>query len=310
MDTVGLNKTLELYFSQIKKADGGQYEPNSLCVMQAALDRYLNEKKYGYSILRDTLLEGSQKVLEGKARYLRQELGMGKRPNKSSSLTKDEEETLWDCGQLGPKNPRSLLNTKWFLLTQHFGLRGRQEHYTILVQDFVMHLDEEGNKFYTFAEGVTKTRQSGLREKHRVVIPKMFETKSPRCPVALFELYISKRPTALRNQGPFYLAVIDKPQTNIWYEVTPLGVNSINKIMQNMIKNSPLVASNKKITNHSARKTVVKKLKSFRVQKSDIIGITGHSSEAGLDPYDSGDEVQQREYSHAIDLITMKIHLH
>ena len=56
MDPVGLNKTLELYFSQIKKADGGQYELNSLCVMQAALDRYLNEKKYGYSILRDTLL--------------------------------------------------------------------------------------------------------------------------------------------------------------------------------------------------------------------------------------------------------------
>ena len=45
----------------------------------------------------------------------------------------------------------------------------------------------------------------------------------------------------------------------------------------------------------------MKKLKRSRVQKSDIIGITGHRSEAGLDPYDSGDEVQQREYSHAID---------
>ena len=50
-----------------------------------------------------------------------------------------------------------------------------------------------------------------------------------------------------------------------------------------------------------ARKTLVEKLKKAKVQKSDIIGITGHSTEAGLDPYDSGDETQQKEYSFAID---------
>ena len=86
---------------------------------------------HGYSILRDPLFEGSCRVLEGKARYLRIELGMGKRPNKSSSISKSEEEILWESGQLGPNNPKSLLNTIWFLLTQHFGLRGRQEHYTM-----------------------------------------------------------------------------------------------------------------------------------------------------------------------------------
>ena len=117
----------------------------------------------------------------------------------------------------------------------------------------------------------------------------------------MMEVYISKRPQSLRYDGPFYLGIIDNPQTDIWYRITPLGINSINHIMKKMISNSPLMHSDKHITNHSARKTVVKKLKKSRVQKSDIIGITGHSSEAGLDPYDSGDEVQQREYSHAID---------
>ena len=74
--------------------------------------------------------------------------------------------------------------------------------------------------------------------------------------------------------------------------------------MKNMVKKNPLASSGKKLTNHSARKTVVKKLKKARVQKRDIIGITGHSNEAGLDPYDSGDEEQQKEYSHAIDNIS------
>ena len=74
--------------------------------------------------------------------------------------------------------------------------------------------------------------------------------------------------------------------------------------MKNMVKKTTLGFSGKKLTNHSARRTVIKKLKKARVQNSDIIGITGHSTEAGLDPYDSGDEVQQKEYSHVIDNVS------
>ena len=56
----------------------------------------------------------------------------------------------------------------------------------------------------------------------------------------------------------------------------------------------------KHITNHSARKTLVKWLKQNNVAKSEIISITGTSAEAGLDPYDSGDEKHQA-ISNAID---------
>ena len=54
--------------------------------------------------------------------------------------------------------------------------------------------------------------------------------------------------------------------------------------------NSPLIdlCPEKRITNHSARKTVVKKLKSSRIPKCEIKNITGHTSAQGLDDYDSG----------------------
>ena len=87
--------------------------------MQAALDRHLRSKSYPKSIVRNTEFLSSRKVLEGKATKLR-ELGMGKRPNKARSLTKEEEEILWENGQLGDKTPRSLINTVWRLLTMHF----------------------------------------------------------------------------------------------------------------------------------------------------------------------------------------------
>ena len=53
---------------------------------------------------------------------------------------------------------------------------------------FLLHKDDNGIEFVTFAEGVTKTRQSGLRAKPRLVKPKMFASgNNTRCSVALFK---------------------------------------------------------------------------------------------------------------------------
>ena len=84
-----------------------------------------------------------------------------------------------------------------------------------------------------------------------------------------------------------------------------MGVHTINNIMKNVISKSSLETS-KHITNHSARKTVVKRLKPNNAAKSELIFITGHSTEAGLDPYDSGDEKQQRAISNATDNCNIK----
>ena len=66
---------------------------------------------------------------------------------------------------------------------------------------------------------------------------------------------------------------------------------------------SPLIdlCPEKRITNHSARKTVVKKLKSSGIPKCEIKNITGHTSAQGLDDYDSGDEREQQMISNIID---------
>ena len=75
--------------------------------------------------------------------------------------------------------------------------------------------------------------------------------------------------------------------------------------MKNMKLESPLIeiSADKKLTNHSARKTAVKKMKKAGIPKSEIIAITGHANERGLDDYDSGDDIQQEIYSNAIDRV-------
>jgi len=138
-----LDKALSQFYAELRKENGDDYEPESL--MQAALKRYLKSKSCPKSILRDKEFMNSRKVLEGKARKLREQ-GKGKRPNRSKRLMKEEEEILWENGQLGGKSPRSRINPMWWLMTQHFGLRGRQEHHQMKVEDFLLERDDDGNE--------------------------------------------------------------------------------------------------------------------------------------------------------------------
>ena len=140
-----LDKVLEQFYASVCKQDRTDYEPGSLKVMQAALDCHLKEKGCSFSIIKDREFFNSQKVLERKARKLRN-AGKGKLPNKSRSLTREEEEALWESGQLGNSSPRSFKNTMWWLLSQHFSLCGCQEHYTMNVEDITLNKDDNGTE--------------------------------------------------------------------------------------------------------------------------------------------------------------------
>jgi len=69
-----VKEALSQFFAELRKENGKEFEPDSLKVMQASLDRYLKRKNYPKSIVRDTEFLSLR------------ELGMGKRPNKAQSL--------------------------------------------------------------------------------------------------------------------------------------------------------------------------------------------------------------------------------
>ena len=70
-----------------------------------------------------------------------------------------------------------------------------------------------------------------------------------------------------------------------------------------MKENSPLqdMCPEKRLSNNSVRKTVVRKLKVKGVPKSEIITITGHRQEQSVEDYDSRNEDEQRQLSNIID---------
>lgn len=96
----------------------------------------------------------------------------------------------------------------------------------------------------------------------------------------------------MQQSGPFYLSVKNnrRPNDNIWYKVQPMGANKINSMMKDIVSGTSLESSDKRFSNHSARKTVVGKLKKAKLERATIGKVTGHQNLQSLDDYDEGDE--------------------
>ena len=208
---------------------------------------------------------------------------------------------LWEQGKLRNSSPQALINTMWWLLTQHFGLRGRQEHHTMAVEDFEFGEDANGIAHVSFKKNPTKTRQGGLRITIRQQLPKVFATGEKKCPVSLFKDHLNRRPVSPRANGPFYLPPLSKttPKNNVWFKIQNLGIHSVDKIMKTTIADTPLASSSKRLTNHSAR-TLVMKLRLKNVERSSIMNVTGDRNEQSLSDYDEENENEQRHISNLI----------
>ena len=62
----------------------------------------------------------------------------------------------------------------------------------------------------------------------------MIATGGEKCIVEIFKTYVSRRPEALRDSGPFYLQPLSNPRGITWFKRVPLGENTIGNMMNKM----------------------------------------------------------------------------
>ena len=154
----------------------------------------------------------------------------------------------------------------------------------------------------TIPEEIKKTPQSGLHEKHRLIQPKFFQLIIQDVQLSYLNFTYLNVQVSFIQVVFLYLSIIHKPVSNSsWYKNVSMGQHTINSIMKKVTGNFPLRNSDRKLANHNTRKSLVKKLRQNYIPNSEIIDITGHNSEAGLDAYNSGNKEQQRAISNAID---------
>jgi len=193
-----LDEILTKFYAEVRKRDGSEYEPDSVRVMQASIDRYLRQENYPDSIISGRQFKKSQETLNLKAKSLRYQ-GKGKRPNRAQPYSRVDEEIFWTESKLGNHNGVALTNANFKNLSEHIVFRGRQDHYNAYAEDFTILQMADGDKVVQFEENPTKTRQGGLRNKTRCSPQQMWCTDGgERDPVRLFEKWLK----------PLYLAII------------------------------------------------------------------------------------------------------
>lgn len=297
LDKDELKTMLSSFVLTVKKDNGDDYEPGTLSSIVYSLDRHLQRRHYVVS-LRGPYFKDLHDCLAAKRKQLKSQ-GKGRLPNKAEPVTVDEEKRLWDLGLMGKNNPESLLNALWWR-NNFFGIRGVNEHRQMTWGDVSIETDVDGRRFIQYQERVTKTRKDPKQQ--RAISPRIFETPDTpeTCPVELLLFYTHKRPIEmLHPDSPFYLQRLTDKQLKptVWFKNSPLGQNSIKYIMKKMAEKGELTGRK---TNHSGRKTQVKRLREANFEAVDIVQLTGHKNVASVNNYSNISSAKHRKMSETV----------
>ena len=307
-----LDNILCQFFMKALTKKSTLYEPDTLTSIRNSLQRILIEKGCKFNLRQGDAFVKSREVLAARRKQL-VKLGKGNSPNASRPLTEDEVTYLYTCGYFGKNNPASLQRAIWWEITTHFGHRARDEARQLNFGDIKIIKEFNSASEYLLwdTERSTKTRNGARPMGHkRQIDPKAFSTGTERCPVKLYRLFVSHRPTSMCcEDSPLFLAIRyninDYNSEKIWYHAKPLGKNTIGDILtkarDSLLSGNP-VTNKGKISNHSARKTTITNLLNQDVNPIHVKQISGHKKLESLASYDVASIKQQKKMSNVISV--------
>ncbi|GJQ80270.1 hypothetical protein Trydic_g19322 [Trypoxylus dichotomus] len=226
-----LNYSLCLFVKEVRKPNGAEYAPDTIYYLCLGIQQYLYENGRIDNIFCDTfyekftdcLNEVCQKfsVLYNESQYI---------------VTRVEEEHLWESKQLGAHSPLVLLNTLMFFNTKHFSLTTVPEHLQLSFSHIMRHWKRNPNqpglrnvflRFYLpqTAEGMKKKKVYEQQEN---------EENPLRCPVKLYEFYLSKCPESVKTRNDVFYLQPERscvPDSPVWYSTMALGTEHLEKML-------------------------------------------------------------------------------
>ncbi|XP_060580060.1 uncharacterized protein KIAA1958-like [Ruditapes philippinarum] len=143
-----LDMYISRYLLTVKNSKTGkELEPSTLKGIVSSIRRYLIEADYSIDLTTDRAFRHSRETLKAKTTDLR-EKGLGNKIKRADPFTNTEIQIMYEKGILGSESPQALIYTIWLNNTMHFGLRGRQEHSTMLWGDIELKNTADGTRFY------------------------------------------------------------------------------------------------------------------------------------------------------------------
>ena len=173
-------------------------------------------------------------------------------------------------------------------------MRAVKEQYDCQLQDFVVH-----DQYVEYVERQTKNRQGNEAKAKRA---RKYNNKiwrkdgGERDPYRAFLGYVNHLPKGEDVPNNFYLTPIDAPLTSTWYKSSPIGVNTLSKMMKKIAEKAGLDG---KFTNSSGRKTAIQLLRE-EFHPVEISELTGHANAESIKSYSHNPLEKQRQMSNKL----------
>ena len=301
LDNSKLQYWMSRFVLEVRKKDGSEYPPNTLHHIVCGILRHLRESgRVEIDFFKDIAFAGFRSTLDGEMKRL-QSLGIGAKRRQAEPLTEEEEEKLWQTGQLGDHSPQALVDTMLFMHGIYFALRSDHEHRNLRFEPAQVDLvDRAGERAYVrYTEDISKNNPGGLKgrkNKPKVVTHYENSENPSRCFVRLFRLYQSKCPNS-RPKDSFYLRPLKNPTEHCWYAPRAIGHHTLDNTVSRICKAAGIKGFK---TNHSLRVTTATRLFQAGVDEQLIMERTGHHSTDGIRTYKRSSAQQQE----AINFLT------
>jgi hypothetical protein len=271
------------FFVSTKKNDGTDFHAASLHSLRYSISRLL-KAKLDIDIISNDNFKKCSNVHKAMIRKLKKS---GKGCVKHFDVICDED--LKKIADMPSTTPIQLQWRVWLNIMLHFLNRGRENIHELKKTDVEVLKRFDGKRMLKLRDFQTKNHQGddGRRSTEAILI----ETEDLDCPVALFELYISKLHPM--NDFLWQKAKNTYNETDtFWYTNKRIGLNTISNFMQQI---SQYLHLSKNYTNHCLRATGITILGRHNFQDTEIAAFSGHTSISALSIYKrTPDNVKKR----------------
>ncbi|NXG10714.1 ZMYM2 protein, partial [Sakesphorus luctuosus] len=238
-----LNYGLTHFVNEIRRPNGENYAPDSIYYLCLGIQEYLYGSNRKDNIFIDPIYQTFEQELNKILRSWQPSI----LPD-GSIFSRVEEDYLWRIKQLGSHSPVALLNTLFYFNTKYFGLKTVEQHLrlsfgTVFRQWKKNPLTMESKaclryQVSSLCRADSEDKITPGKRKHEDDVP-VFEqienTSDPaRCPVKMFECYLSKSPQNLNQRTDmFYLQpeCSVSAESPIWYTATSLDRNTLENML-------------------------------------------------------------------------------
>nr|XP_028582112.1 zinc finger MYM-type protein 2 isoform X2 [Podarcis muralis] len=238
-----LNFGLAHFVNEIRRPNGENYAPDSIYYLCLGIQEYLNGSNRKDNIFLDPDYQTFEQEINKILRCWQPSI----LPD-GSIFSRVEEDYLWRIKQLGSHSPVALLNTLFYFNTKYFGLKTVEQHLRLSFGTVYRHwkknpvtMDSKACLRYQVSSLCGTDNEDKIatgKRKHEDDEPVFEQTENTadpsRCPVKMFECYLSKSPPNLsQRMDVFYLqpAYPVPSDSTVWYTSTSVDRNTLENML-------------------------------------------------------------------------------